>query len=155
MALSPPLFPLYGTICKTPRVSLIAATLTHLSSSTFSTKDEGSHQSLTSSPSPSFSSPFSSPFALFLFLTTMDEQALQNDPQLQAFLQQQSVQARVMSATMELTEVCWDKCVDKVGSKPISESGDSRTAQCLSNCVGRFIDATSTMLKHMQSKAGE
>ena len=85
----------------------------------------------------------------------MDEQALQNDPQLQAFLQQQSVQARVMAATMDLTEMCWDKCVDKIGSKQISDSGDSRTAGCLANCVGRFIDASSTMLKHMQNKSGE
>lgn len=34
-------------------------------------------------------------------------------------------------------EVCWDKCVDKPGSKL-----DSRTETCLANCVNRFIDTT-------------
>ncbi|XP_060124542.1 mitochondrial import inner membrane translocase subunit Tim8 B isoform X1 [Zootoca vivipara] len=34
-------------------------------------------------------------------------------------------------------EVCWEKCVDKPGSKL-----DSRTETCLANCVNRFIDTT-------------
>lgn len=82
----------------------------------------------------------------------MDEETLRNDPQLQSFLQQASAQAQVMSATLELTDTCWGKCVDKIGSKPISESGDSKTAACLSNCVARFIDASAVMIKHVQSK---
>ncbi|MBN3312591.1 TIM8A translocase, partial [Atractosteus spatula] len=35
------------------------------------------------------------------------------------------------------TDVCWDKCVDRPGSKL-----DSRTETCLVSCVERFIDTT-------------
>lgn len=82
----------------------------------------------------------------------MDEHALQNDPQLRSFLEQQAVQTRVMSASLELADLCWDRCIDKIGSKAISDSGDSKTAQCLTNCVGRFFDASNAMIKHMQTK---
>lgn len=34
-------------------------------------------------------------------------------------------------------ELCWDKCVEKPGSRL-----DSRTENCLSSCVDRFIDTT-------------
>lgn len=37
----------------------------------------------------------------------------------------------------EFNEICWDKCVDKPGSKL-----DSKTETCLSNCVDRFIDTS-------------
>ncbi|XP_072890060.1 mitochondrial import inner membrane translocase subunit Tim8 B [Hemitrygon akajei] len=35
------------------------------------------------------------------------------------------------------TDVCWEKCVDKPGSKL-----DSRTESCLVSCVERFVDTT-------------
>ncbi|XP_066895038.1 mitochondrial import inner membrane translocase subunit Tim8 B isoform X1 [Kogia breviceps] len=34
-------------------------------------------------------------------------------------------------------ELCWDKCVEKPGNRL-----DSRTENCLSSCVDRFIDTT-------------
>ncbi|XP_019366187.1 PREDICTED: mitochondrial import inner membrane translocase subunit Tim8 B [Gavialis gangeticus] len=34
-------------------------------------------------------------------------------------------------------EVCWDKCMDKPGSKL-----DHRSESCLASCVDRFIDTT-------------
>uniref|UniRef100_G3UML9 Mitochondrial import inner membrane translocase subunit n=1 Tax=Loxodonta africana TaxID=9785 RepID=G3UML9_LOXAF len=34
-------------------------------------------------------------------------------------------------------ELCWDKCVEKPGNRL-----DSRTENCLSSCVNRFIDTT-------------
>lgn len=93
-------------------------------------------------------------FFFFFSFHPMDEQALQNDPHLRSFLEQQAVQARVMTASLELTDTCWDRCVDKIGSKPISDSGDSKTAQCFTNCVGRFLDASTALLKHMQNRSG-
>ncbi|XP_075544237.1 translocase of inner membrane 8 isoform X1 [Dermacentor variabilis] len=36
-----------------------------------------------------------------------------------------------------LNEICWDKCMDKPGTKL-----DGRTETCLSNCVERFIDTS-------------
>ncbi|XP_067875589.1 mitochondrial import inner membrane translocase subunit Tim8 B [Heterodontus francisci] len=35
------------------------------------------------------------------------------------------------------TDVCWEKCVDKPGSRL-----DSRTEACLVSCVDRFVDTT-------------
>ncbi|XP_059809881.1 mitochondrial import inner membrane translocase subunit Tim8 B [Hypanus sabinus] len=35
------------------------------------------------------------------------------------------------------TDVCWEKCVDKPGSRL-----DSRTESCLVSCVERFVDTT-------------
>ncbi|XP_011166885.1 mitochondrial import inner membrane translocase subunit Tim8 [Solenopsis invicta] len=34
-------------------------------------------------------------------------------------------------------DLCWDKCVDKPGSKL-----DGRTETCINNCVDRFIDVS-------------
>lgn len=36
-----------------------------------------------------------------------------------------------------LTDVCWEKCLDKPRDKL-----DSRTEQCFTNCVERFIDVS-------------
>ena len=37
-------------------------------------------------------------------------------------------------------ELCWDKCVEKPGNHL-----HSRTENCLSSCVDRFIDTTLTV----------
>jgi import inner membrane translocase subunit TIM8 len=37
----------------------------------------------------------------------------------------------------EFNDICWEKCMDKPGSKI-----DSRTETCLNNCVDRFIDVS-------------
>lgn len=37
----------------------------------------------------------------------------------------------------EFNDICWEKCMDKPGSKL-----DSRTETCLNNCVDRFIDVS-------------
>ncbi|XP_076369659.1 translocase of inner membrane 8 [Tachypleus tridentatus] len=40
----------------------------------------------------------------------------------------------------QLTDVCWDKCIDKLGARL-----DGRTETCMINCVGRFIDTSLTI----------
>ncbi|EGD81424.1 hypothetical protein PTSG_02145 [Salpingoeca rosetta] len=62
------------------------------------------------------------------------------DPELQAVVRQKASQAQFAEVSLDLTDKCWNKCVDKIGSKPISEGGDSRTAACISNCVKNFIE---------------
>ena len=62
------------------------------------------------------------------------------DPELQAVIRQKASQAQFAEVALDLTDKCWTKCVDKVGSKPISDGGDSRTAACISNCVKNFIE---------------
>ncbi|XP_041033433.1 mitochondrial import inner membrane translocase subunit Tim8 B [Carcharodon carcharias] len=50
------------------------------------------------------------------------------------------------------TEVCWDRCVDKPGSRL-----DSRTEACLVSCVERFVDtalAISQRFAQMVQKGG-
>jgi hypothetical protein len=37
----------------------------------------------------------------------------------------------------EFNDICWEKCMDKPGSKI-----DSRTETCLNHCVDRFIDVS-------------
>eukprot|EP01147_Barroeca_monosierra_P004608 gene4608-6788_t len=62
------------------------------------------------------------------------------DPALQDVVRQKASQAQFAEVSLDLTEKCWAKCVDKVGSKPITESDDSRTATCISNCVRNFLE---------------
>ncbi|KYO35701.1 mitochondrial import inner membrane translocase subunit Tim8 B [Alligator mississippiensis] len=45
--------------------------------------------------------------------------------------------AQFTAQVHDFMEVCWDKCVDKPGSKL-----DHRTESCLASCVDRFIDTT-------------
>ncbi|EDQ90915.1 uncharacterized protein MONBRDRAFT_15640 [Monosiga brevicollis MX1] len=78
---------------------------------------------------------------------------MSNDPEIQRFMEQQTAAARVSAASLGFAEMCFEKCVDRIGSKEISSSGDSRTASCMSNCVSRFLDTSELLLQHIQSKA--
>ncbi|XP_066495705.1 mitochondrial import inner membrane translocase subunit Tim8 B [Tiliqua scincoides] len=57
--------------------------------------------------------------------------------ELQRLVAVEEQRARFTSQIHNFMEVCWDKCVDKPGSKL-----DSRTEACLANCVNRFVDTT-------------
>ncbi|XP_070502132.1 mitochondrial import inner membrane translocase subunit Tim8 [Chironomus tepperi] len=59
------------------------------------------------------------------------------DSELQEFLLVEKQKAQVNAQIHEFNDICWDKCVDKPGSKL-----DSRTETCLNNCVDRFIDTS-------------
>jgi len=60
------------------------------------------------------------------------------DKELQDFFQVEQQRLQFQQQVSKLTDVCWDKCLtDKPGSKL-----DSRTENCLSNCVERFIDTS-------------
>ncbi|XP_071442167.1 mitochondrial import inner membrane translocase subunit Tim8 [Hetaerina americana] len=59
------------------------------------------------------------------------------DRELQEFLMAEKQKAQLNAQIHEFNEFCWEKCVDKPGSKI-----DSKTETCLTNCVERFIDVS-------------
>jgi len=69
-----------------------------------------------------------------------DSLAAQGDGDLQEMLLMEQRKAQFQASIHQLNELCWDKCIDKPGSKL-----DSRTETCLSNCVERFIDTSVTV----------
>ena len=65
---------------------------------------------------------------------------------IQATTQQQKMQAIIH----DLTDKCWETCVDKPGYKM-----DSKTRYCLENCVQRFIDANIIATKNLEKKSSD
>lgn len=59
------------------------------------------------------------------------------DAELEEFLMVEKQKAQFTAQIHEFNDICWDKCIDKPGSKL-----DSRTETCLHNCVDRFIDVS-------------
>ncbi|KAL3234086.1 hypothetical protein MRX96_022833 [Rhipicephalus microplus] len=51
------------------------------------------------------------------------------DREMQQFLAVEQQKAQFQAQVHRLNEICWDKCVDKPGTKL-----DGRTETCLSNC---------------------
>ncbi|XP_040598377.1 mitochondrial import inner membrane translocase subunit Tim8 A-like [Mesocricetus auratus] len=83
-------------------------------------------------PSPSSSSPpQSSPGAA--------------DPQLRRFVEVETQRQRAQQLVHHLTELCWEKCVDKPGPRL-----DRRAEVCLVNCVERFIDTSQFILNRLE-----
>ncbi|KII93342.1 hypothetical protein PLICRDRAFT_171110 [Plicaturopsis crispa FD-325 SS-3] len=70
------------------------------------------------------------------------------DPQMQAFIQQESAKAHANESIQNYTEMCWDKCVTGAPSTRFSRSEES----CLANCVDRFLDTSLFIVKQVQSK---
>jgi len=56
---------------------------------------------------------------------------------LQKFVQQQEIQAKLQEGIFKMNDVCWEKCMTSIDSRL---SGKQET--CVVNCVGRFIDST-------------
>lgn len=72
------------------------------------------------------------------------------DPEMQRFLQMESQKAQMNSRVHSFTDVCWDKCMDKVGT-----TMDGRTERCLVNCVERFLDTTNFMINRLEKIGGK
>ncbi|XP_078042763.1 translocase of inner membrane 8 [Augochlora pura] len=75
------------------------------------------------------------------------------DNELQEFLLAEKERAQFQAQIHEFNDFCWEKCVDKPGTKL-----DSRTETCLHNCVDRFIDVslliTNRFAQILQKSAG-
>ncbi|XP_034936258.1 mitochondrial import inner membrane translocase subunit Tim8 [Chelonus insularis] len=74
------------------------------------------------------------------------------DSELDNFLTIEKQKIQFNAQIHEFNDFCWDKCVDKPGTKL-----DSKTETCLTNCVDRFIDVsllvTSRFAKLLQKSA--
>ncbi|XP_072292185.1 mitochondrial import inner membrane translocase subunit Tim8 A [Eucyclogobius newberryi] len=75
----------------------------------------------------------------------MNSQEGTTDPRLQQFIEIESQKQRFQQLVHQMTEVCWEKCVDKPGPKL-----DSRTEVCFVNCVERFIDTSQFILNRLE-----
>lgn len=73
----------------------------------------------------------------------------QVDPELQQFMAVESQKARFQAHVHNLTDICWEKCVEKPGSKM-----ESKTESCLMNCVERFIDTTNFVVNRLSESRG-
>lgn len=71
-----------------------------------------------------------------------------NDPAIQRQLQQTQAAAQMQAIIHDLTDKCWETCMDKPGPKL-----DSKQQSCLNNCVQRFIDANILATRQLENKA--
>lgn len=77
------------------------------------------------------------------------DKLLEGDPQLAQFVEQMEQEQRLKKQSEKLTMECWDLCV----SSPGVAKFDYKTEQCLVNCVDRFIDSSTFLLKQFSNKA--
>ncbi|KAG8185392.1 hypothetical protein JTE90_018614 [Oedothorax gibbosus] len=85
-----------------------------------------------------------------LMMETSDNQS--NDSELEKFLTVEKVKTQFHEQVHFITDICWDKCIDKPGSKL-----DGKNQACLVNCVERFIDSSLILTQrfaHMLQKQG-
>ncbi|XP_011820829.1 PREDICTED: uncharacterized protein LOC105528628 [Mandrillus leucophaeus] len=67
------------------------------------------------------------------------------DPQLQHFIEVETQKQRFQQLVHQMTELCWEKCMDKPGPKL-----DSRAEACFVNCVECFIDTSQFILNRLE-----
>lgn len=68
------------------------------------------------------------------------------DPEMRRFMEVEAHKARFQNNVHTFTDLCWDRCVDKVAS-----AADARTEQCIVNCVERFIDTTNFVVNKLSN----
>ncbi|EDV24846.1 Mitochondrial import inner membrane translocase subunit Tim8 A [Trichoplax sp. H2] len=66
------------------------------------------------------------------------------DPQLQRIIEMETQKARFQALVHNLTDVCWEKCIDRPAAKL-----DSRSESCIVNCVERFIDTSNFVVNRL------
>lgn len=73
------------------------------------------------------------------------------DSELQREVTREVEKQRFQQLSQQLTAACWDKCV----TGKLSSSFDSKTRNCILNCVERFIDVSSLVnMKQNQTQLG-
>lgn len=70
-------------------------------------------------------------------------EALQ-DPSMHRFVEMETQRQRFQQLIHNLTDKCWDICMGNPGQKL-----DSRTENCMVNCVERFIDTTNYVVNRL------
>ncbi|XP_006151067.1 mitochondrial import inner membrane translocase subunit Tim8 B [Tupaia chinensis] len=84
---------------------------------------------------------------------TMAELGEADEAELQRLVAAEQQKAQFTAQVHHFMELCWDKCVEKPGNRL-----DSRTENCLSSCVDRFIDTTlaiTSRFAQMVQKGGQ
>lgn len=71
------------------------------------------------------------------------------DREFERFIEEENQKHRLQQTISELNDKCWELCVDKPGQRL-----DSRTETCLANCVNRFLDASTFIVKRLE-KVGQ
>uniref|UniRef100_A0A2I2YTP5 Mitochondrial import inner membrane translocase subunit n=1 Tax=Gorilla gorilla gorilla TaxID=9595 RepID=A0A2I2YTP5_GORGO len=61
------------------------------------------------------------------------------------FIEVETQKQRFRQLVHQMTELCWEKCMDKPGPKL-----DSRAEACFVNCIERFIDTSQFILNRLQ-----
>ncbi|KAF5337134.1 hypothetical protein D9611_003359 [Ephemerocybe angulata] len=75
--------------------------------------------------------------------------ATQNE--LQKFVAQETAQRKVNESIHQFTGLCWDKCITNVTSGRLAPT----EASCLTNCVGRFLDASLQLVRDVENKRNQ
>lgn len=65
--------------------------------------------------------------------------------ELAKFLEDENAKMRLQQSVHTFTDLCWDKCITKVGNK--IERGEET---CLTNCVERFLDTSMFIIKRLE-----
>lgn len=68
--------------------------------------------------------------------------------ELQQFMESENQKAVIQAAISKLTDICFDKCVDRPGA-----TLDSSQANCVANCAGRFLDSSVFVVNRMMASA--
>ncbi|TVY51591.1 Mitochondrial import inner membrane translocase subunit TIM8 [Lachnellula cervina] len=71
--------------------------------------------------------------------------------ELQQFVVNESQKARIQQTVHSLTETCFKKCVTGAIRSGKLEKGEE---SCTQNCVGRFLDANFTVIRHLEQMRG-
>ena len=71
------------------------------------------------------------------------------DPELQRIVMMETQRAQFTNNVHNLTDICWEKCVDKISNKT-----DSKVQTCVRNCADRFVD-TSFFIAQKLSSVGQ
>lgn len=83
------------------------------------------------------------------FSSSFESDSPSVDKELERFIEEENQKSTFQQVVHELNAKCWDMCVDKPGQRL-----DSRTETCLANCVNRFFDASTFILKRLE-KVGQ
>ncbi|GFR27543.1 mitochondrial import inner membrane translocase subunit Tim8 A [Trichonephila clavata] len=67
------------------------------------------------------------------------------DKDLERFIEEENQKQRFQQLVNELNDKCWDICFEKPAQRL-----DSKTETCITNCVNRFIDSSSFILKRLE-----
>ncbi|KAL8674386.1 MAG: hypothetical protein Q9168_001246 [Polycauliona sp. 1 TL-2023] len=71
---------------------------------------------------------------------------------LQQQLGNEMQKAKIQESIHEITDICWTKCITGgISSGKLSSKEES----CTTNCVERFLEANTAVLKHLQHLQGE